>query len=175
MKLTLSKSGLLLPERKIERAPASDVWRQGPNPRWDEKRVRDYCERQRHEKRWKPKLAFAYVGSTSANSTGASASNSGVDTSTADFLAVVASDYPFTGTLPTISDNKSNANWVRLTSQGTNFTRTVMFYCWNPTVGSNHICTVVTVSGLVSFCFAWYSGSQISSDPFDAENGNYSN
>lgn len=61
MKFSVSNSGLIVPERKIERAPASDVWRQGQNPRWDKKRVRDYCERHWHE-RVNPRLALAYVG-----------------------------------------------------------------------------------------------------------------
>lgn len=103
------------------------------------------------------------------------ATNIGVDTSGANFLLAVSCDYSGAGndlaggTLPTISDSKSNT-WSKLTQYITPNTSTqvTVWYSKNPTVGSAH---TVTATGSYNCAFFMAFSGVDTSAPFDVENG----
>ena len=151
MKFTLSKSGLLLPERKIQRAPASDFWRQGPNPRWDEKRVRDYCERQRHEKRWKPQLITrGNVGAKHAAGTGVgSLATSAFATTSGNLIVVMIRS--FDSSITSIVDTASNSYSLI----ASDVSGDPWLHCYVAQDITGHVANVVTVTWAATGTYRW--------------------
>ena len=93
-----------------------------------------------------------------------------IDTSGANFLVVIISDYS-AAALGTLSDSKSNT-WTALTTYqdgGVN-SRTKIYYSINPTVGSAHTFTYTGSALYPTIMAASFSGVDTTA-PFDVENG----
>lgn len=115
-------------------------------------------------------MSFTLVAHTAANgATSGGVTTSSINTTGADFLVLIVSDYQAT-TASTPTDSKSNT-WTALTPQATGvFNRCKIWYCKNPTVGSGHTFTYTLTAGFSSLAVAAFSGSDTSS-PFDQQNG----
>jgi hypothetical protein len=101
------------------------------------------------------------------------ATTTGIDTTEANLLVVQASSYSVRA-IPTITDSKGN-NWIQLNSYKGAVCMSTLFYCVNPTVGSNHTFTITITGGYPSLAVAAFSGVE-QLNPIDQQNGTaYSN
>lgn len=91
-----------------------------------------------------------------------------VSTAGADTLIVVVADY-FGGT-GTVSDNKSNSGWTRLTPQGISNQRIAIWYTANATVGTGHTFTYSGSTLFAAIAMIAFSGGKLTS-PADQQNG----
>lgn len=67
-----------------------------------------------------------------------------------------------------VSDSKSNT-WIALTRKDTSTSQTSqIFYCFTPTVGTNHTFTIGPAGGFETMCIATFSGLTA----FDKQSGN---
>ena len=118
-------------------------------------------------------VGISIEGETYGNSGGGSGptTSSSIDTTGADFLLVAVAYYA-QGTLPTVSDSKTNT-WQALTAYDNAGTSNVrLFYSYNPTVGTGHTFTVTHPSTpfMTYFVYA-LSGMDTTSSVFDTQNG----
>lgn len=109
-------------------------------------------------------MAVALVASTKKNGTGNSVTSNAIDTTGATLL-IVATNSSGSAAIPVISDNKGNT-WNTLTT----YSRTVISYAVNPTVGTGHTFTGTRTSSFPSIVVGAFSGAKLSS-PFDQQNG----
>lgn len=114
---------------------------------------------------------FALVTHTASGATGGNPiTSSGVDTSTADLLFVVLTDYE-AATLSTITDSKSNTWFTRTSYATTSGGRTTIFYAKNAVVGSAHTFTATSVDTSYSAIFVLAFSGSVLAAPYDVENG----
>ena len=117
-------------------------------------------------------MAIALVTSTTAASVNTtSVTSSAIDTTGADFLAVLVADYrDVSAAGSAVTDSKSNS-YTGLTREGfAAITAPQWFYVANPTVGSGHTFTATALTGAnyPSICVFAFSGVATTS-PFDQE------
>lgn len=119
-------------------------------------------------------MAISLVAHAVAQSTGAStgATTGAVDTSGANFLAIVVAHYD--NITPTVSDSKGNTWTARTSSVNVGNASVRLFYATNPTVGSGHTFTVSDTNGYASVNGLAFSGMDTSSPYDSAENTNFS-
>ena len=109
--------------------------------------------------------ALAHTGSGGA----VSVTTSAINTTGANFLLLCSTFY--TDLTSTPSDSKGNT-WQSLTKYGTTNSFVRIFYCYNPSVGSDHTLTMTFGSSNYASLFAYsFDGMDITSGVFDAENG----
>lgn len=117
-------------------------------------------------------MAYSFVVATSAaSSDGNSVTSSSIDTTGADLLVVVVSDYS-AASEGTLSDSKSNTWTKRTIYNDGSIQRTVAYYAKNPTVGSGHTFTVNGTAHYPGIAVAAFSGADTSA-PYDTEAGSY--
>lgn len=114
-------------------------------------------------------MAIALVENVTARSTDSNGFSSGaIDTTGATLLVVAIGNYTGFSVTPTLSDSKGNT-WSQLTAKTHGETRSVLYYCASPTVGSGHTFTIAGNSTYAAICVSAFSGAH--SSPFDTENG----
>lgn len=112
---------------------------------------------------------MSLVVSTVAQDTLNGVTSSAIDTTGANFLALVLASYA-TSTEPTVSDSKGNT-WTQRTAYTEGLTSRIrIYYCLNATVGTGH---TFTASGTASYpAIAVSAHSSIAtSSAYDVENG----
>ncbi len=115
---------------------------------------------------------FLPVAITSAGSTDSHAvTSSAIDTTGATLIVVNVSTYAG-ATAAVLSDSKSNT-WSALTVKASTGTRSRLFYCAHPTVGTAHTFTLSTGSSYPTIAVAAFSGAD--TNPFDQESGAFTN
>lgn len=110
------------------------------------------------------------IADTIAGTAANGGSTSAIDSSTANFLAVVVAWYSGGGGTPTVSDSYGNT-WTPLTTQTDPNGLSVRIYysAGSPTAGTGH---TFTVSGTSIFATIWAAVfSVVTSSPFDQESG----
>ncbi len=113
-------------------------------------------------------MTIALVAHTAKGSTGGdTVTSDAIDTSTANFIVLVASTYTG-GPNATISDSKMNS-YSPLTEYSS-FSRCRIYYCLTPTVGGSHTFQADTTGGAPTICVAAFSGVKTAS-AFDVQNG----
>lgn len=106
------------------------------------------------------------IVSTIKGTNSSSVTTDAIDTTGANFIAIVLSSGG--GSSATISDSKSNT-WTNLTLYVDVFRSISMSYCYAPTVGSGHTFTG-SLAGKNSIAVAAFNN--VATSPFDVENGN---
>lgn len=116
-------------------------------------------------------MAWSLKAHAVANGAGSATATTGaIDTTGADLLIIGISRY-FGASGVSLTDSKSNT-WHALTvHSASSDVSNLLYYAWNPTVGSGHTFSFSGSAIYVTLCVAAFSGSQTSSDPFDAQNG----
>ncbi len=113
-------------------------------------------------------MAFNFIAGTSAGSADShSITTSEIDTTLADLIVVHVSCY---NADPILDDFKLNT-WTGLTLQGSTSSRSRLFYCVNPIVGTNHWFRASTGTTYPSVSVVAVRGSK--SSPLDQQNGVY--
>ncbi len=113
-------------------------------------------------------MAIALVANTGAGSTDASnVTTSSINTTGANLIVVGVAGYTLFSA--TVTDSKSNT-WTALTARSGGVTRSRLWYCSNPTVGSGHTFTVSSGGATPALCVAAFSGAKATS-PYEAESG----
>ena len=116
-------------------------------------------------------MGFTLVQSVGAYSTtGNAVTTSGVDTTGADLLVAIVSDYVSDGSV-TISDSKSNI-WTALTEETAGISNSRLFYAKNATVGSGHTFTGGISGSFPAIAVLAFSGSNLTA-PFVQQSANY--
>lgn len=118
-------------------------------------------------------MAIGIIAHTSAgaSSPGTSVTTSAVDTTGASFIGVVVADLG-NATVTSLTDSKGNT-WTARTAYPVTNSRTRIYYCANPTVGTGHTFTATSTSGTSFPALAIIALSVTdTSAPYDVENGN---
>lgn len=122
-------------------------------------------------------MAYALIANTSGANTypidGTSATTSAINTTGASLIVAVAVLYSINSLGgQTFTDSNGNT-WAALVAQtsANGNTRSVLYYCYAPTVGSGHTFTFSEAGHNIycSLCVSAWSGA--GSSPFDVENG----
>lgn len=109
------------------------------------------------------------IASTIVGGGASGVTSSGIDTTGANFIVVGVVYYNLgTPSSPALTDNKSNT-WTALTSQTAATGKTLLYYCFGPTVGSGHTFSFGGNNVYSSIAVSAWSG--IATSPFDVENG----
>jgi hypothetical protein len=119
-------------------------------------------------------MGYALISSTVASSTDqVDVTTSPIDTSGANLIIVSGLNY-HTSLNIAISDSKLNT-WTALTLYSESQSATILWYCFNPTVGSGHTFSLTSIDRGQTFAVCGvvaFSGS--TSSPFESENGDQS-
>lgn len=114
-------------------------------------------------------MTISFLVNPTAVGGAAGATTAGIDTTGADFFALVASWYSGVSTNVTISDSKSNT-WNGLTqSTSSGPFKCQIFWCKPTSVGAGHTFTVSAASSFSSISVAAFAG--VTTSPADQQNG----
>lgn len=119
-------------------------------------------------------MAIALVASALKKSTNTtSATTDAINTTGASLLVVGVANYrtgaPFSNNAYSLTDSKGNT-WAKLNTYFQGDTEVALFYCKNPTVGTNHTFTFSNTNGYPSIAASAYSGTDTSQNA-DQQNG----
>ena len=104
-------------------------------------------------------MAIALISSTSASNTADTVTTGSIETTAATLLVVwLAMD---NGGTVSLSDSKSNS-WTALTSSVNGSTKSILYYCSNPTVGTGHTFTNAGNQNYSTIYVGAFSGVQTS-------------
>lgn len=105
------------------------------------------------------------VNSTHDQGNVSSATTSGIDTTGANLIVVSVAYYL---NAPTLTDSEANT-WTPLTVRGSGDYKTILYYCYGPSVDVSHTFDASAGASYPSIQVLAFSG--VSSSPFDQENG----
>lgn len=111
------------------------------------------------------------IAYTSVNGDISGVTSAAINTTGANFIVLTIAQYTGFTSGGTLTDSKGNT-WVELANSDAVLTKTRLFYCEAPTVGSGHTFTFTSFGGSPSIAVAAFSGMITSgvSDQYNANN-----